>query len=211
MSVPKGKRSTSALQFYITAIDLRRELTLFLLRDFGIKDKVRTVENYARMKHMSEQDTGDFLNIVHKYNMSCSDANIITELISKYQMSLEDRLRFEQLVVAYNMNETAIDEFPKWYVERERNRLAYFAEQLHSNIVVAYSIYPTNMTEFDERRLYQDKAIANCFQLLQELQYLMRILPIDANKLMHFTDLVKQETALLKGWRKSDNKIKAKL
>lgn len=42
MSVLKNKRSVSSLEFYHNAIMLRREITMLLLRDFGIKDKVRS-------------------------------------------------------------------------------------------------------------------------------------------------------------------------
>ena len=40
MSVLKNKRSVSSMEFYHNAIMLRKEITLLLLRDFGIKDKV---------------------------------------------------------------------------------------------------------------------------------------------------------------------------
>lgn len=41
MSVPVGKRSLSDLEFYKNAIRLRADITDLLLRDFGVKDKVR--------------------------------------------------------------------------------------------------------------------------------------------------------------------------
>ncbi len=45
MSVPKGKRSLSDMQFYKNAINLRLRISEFLLRDFGIKPKVRSLQN----------------------------------------------------------------------------------------------------------------------------------------------------------------------
>lgn len=45
MSVLKNKRSVSSLEFYHNAITLRREITMLLLRDFGIKDKVRSIKS----------------------------------------------------------------------------------------------------------------------------------------------------------------------
>jgi hypothetical protein len=67
------------------------------------------------------------------------------------------------------------------------------------------------MAELTERRIYQDRAIGNCETLLQEMAYAMSILPNDANKYMGYVDMIQREIALLKGWRKSDNKLKAKL
>ena len=39
MSVLKNNRGTSELEFYHTAIKLRKEITQNLLRDFGVKDR----------------------------------------------------------------------------------------------------------------------------------------------------------------------------
>jgi hypothetical protein len=44
MSVLKNKRGLSKLEFYHTARQLREDLTNFLLRDFGVKDKVRKLK-----------------------------------------------------------------------------------------------------------------------------------------------------------------------
>ena len=44
MSVLKNKRGLSKLEFYHTARKLRRDITGLLLRDFGVKDKVRQVK-----------------------------------------------------------------------------------------------------------------------------------------------------------------------
>lgn len=39
MSVLKNNRGTSELEFYHTAIKLRKEITQNLLRDFGVKNR----------------------------------------------------------------------------------------------------------------------------------------------------------------------------
>ncbi|GAB6392491.1 MAG: hypothetical protein MdMp014T_1864 [Treponematales bacterium] len=44
MSVLKNRRGLSKLEFYHTARKLRREVTSLLLRDFGVRDKVRKVK-----------------------------------------------------------------------------------------------------------------------------------------------------------------------
>ena len=53
----------------------------------------------------------------------------------------------------------------------------------------------------------QNAAIGNCEQLLQEFQYIIEVLPVNANKYLRFVDMIEREIALLKGWRKSDNRI----
>ncbi|GHV57287.1 hypothetical protein AGMMS49579_22940 [Spirochaetia bacterium] len=41
MSVPKSKRKLSDMEYYHTAVKLQEDLTRYLLRDFGIRDKIR--------------------------------------------------------------------------------------------------------------------------------------------------------------------------
>jgi hypothetical protein len=45
MSVLKNRRGLSKLEFYHNARTLREEITNFLLRDFGVRDKIRKVKN----------------------------------------------------------------------------------------------------------------------------------------------------------------------
>ena len=76
--------------------------------------------------------------------------------------------------------------------------------ELFNNITMANSIYPINEHEVQLRRDCQTKAIANCEQVLQLLQYLIETLPVDANKLCAATEMIKKEIALLKNWRKAN-------
>lgn len=79
------------------------------------------------------------------------------------------------------------------------------------NITAANTIYATTKEELRIRRNYQNAAIINCQQLLQELQFCEDALPIKASKLLPFVETIGFEITLLKGWRKSDNKIAEKL
>jgi hypothetical protein len=78
---------------------------------------------------------------------------------------------------------------------------------LINNITYANSVYPTRELEYDQRRLYQNRAIANCYQMLQEMQYVISVLPVDAERYMNYVGMIDREIVLLKGWRKSDNRI----
>ena len=75
--------------------------------------------------------------------------------------------------------------------------------ELFNNITMANTIYAISEHEAQLRRDYQTKAIANCEQVLQLLQYMTDTLPIDVNKLRIPIDLIKKEIALLKAWRKA--------
>ena len=73
------------------------------------------------------------------------------------------------------------------------------------------SIYPINLHELEVRRDYQTAAIGACEKMLQELQYIIEVLPVDANKLLRYVDMIDKEVALLKGWRKANGKIAKRL
>lgn len=67
MSVPKYKRKESRLQVFVNATRLRRTITQWCLRDFGIKSRVRKVTNlFDAIKFLPE------------------DAQLVSELFNKY-------------------------------------------------------------------------------------------------------------------------------
>lgn len=173
MAVLKNQRALSALEFYNNAIKLRQEITLLLLRDFGIKDKVRSVKALSGTGHMEP----------------------------------EDEAKLHELMEKYHSIGTIIEEFPKWWIDKERESLMNICHDMIMNITQANTIYPMHESEFYDRRNYQNHAIGNCEQLLQEMQYIISVIPVDVQKYMRYVDMIEKEIALLKGWRKSDNKI----
>lgn len=66
MSVLKNKRSVSSLEFYHNAVSMRKEITSLLLRDFGVKNKVR--DTVFLTKNMSEEDAKLFKGLCEKYD-----------------------------------------------------------------------------------------------------------------------------------------------
>lgn len=67
MSVPKYKRKESKLQVFVNATRLRRTITQWCLRDFGIKSRVRKISNlFSAVKFLPE------------------DAELVEELFNKY-------------------------------------------------------------------------------------------------------------------------------
>ena len=75
MSVLKNKRSVSSLEFYHNAIMLRREITMLLLRDFGIKDKVRSVKSPYDLQelHKQRQVIRDEIGALEEELAKCED------------------------------------------------------------------------------------------------------------------------------------------
>lgn len=122
------------------------------------------------------------------------------------KMSEKDAEIFTALADKYNYN-SVIEEYPQWIITHCRTNILNLLHSLIMNITAANSIYPVTIPEYNQRRCLQDYAIGNCEQLLQEFQFVIDILPVNANRMMHFVGMIEKEIALLKGWRKSDNKI----
>ena len=165
------------MEFYHNAIMLRKEITLLLLRDFGIKDKVRSIKAPYGVQGMEP----------------------------------EDEKKFREIIAKYEMTAKIIEEYPAWLIDKMRSSMMNIMHNMVMNITQANTIYPVCESEFYDRRNFQNHAIGNCEQLLQEMQYIISIIPVDAQKYMRYVDMIEKEIALLKGWRKSDNKILKKI
>jgi len=78
-------------------------------------------------------------------------------------------------------------------------------DEMVDNITFANSIYPTNETELKERKKYQVRAIANCFQLQNYIVKLEKTIDsVTIKSLDKIIDLLCIELNLLKAWKKSD-------
>ncbi|MDR0374619.1 MAG: hypothetical protein LBH85_02730 [Treponema sp.] len=157
MSVLKSKRGLSRLEFYHNARKLRKDITNLLLRDFGVRDKVRKVKT----------EDGKTVSVIEGY--------------------------------------------PDWLIEKFRDSIIQILRNLMMNITAGNSVYPVNEAELQLRRQYQTAAIVNCEQLLQEMHYCEDILPVHVSKFLPYVDAIELEIKLLKGWRKSANKLDKKL
>lgn len=177
MGVPVGKRRLSEMMFFHNAIKLRKEITMMLLRNFGVKERARDFQLPRGTKILNDKDKEVLVSLLDKYNIG-------GDLLFTY---------------------------PQWLLSHFRESLLILLRDLMMNITCANSIYPVCIEELHERRLYQDKAICICECILQELNHLADVLPVDANKLIPFIDLTDNEVGLLKRWRKSDNKFLKKI
>jgi len=120
--------------------------------------------------------------------------------------SLEDRQIVEGIFDNYGIDGDFLDVYPSWLIDKFRSYVMDVLKDLMINITKANSIYATNIYECNVRRNYQNEAIADCFCLLEEFQYIISVVPVNAEKYMPYVELIDKEIALLKGWRKSDHK-----
>ena len=124
---------------------------------------------------------------VNTKRMAADDATIFMDLLDKYQLKIAG-------------------DYPEWLINKLRSNIWDILTNLMLNITKAYTIWARCKTEAEERRISQDRAVACCESLLKELELAAEVLPVDAEKYMRYVGMIDREIALLKGWRKSDNK-----
>ena len=99
----------------------------------------------------------------------------------------------------------------KVFLEIRCRTLEELTDKLLYHIKIANSIYPTCMTEWEERRTSIGKAIGVCFAILTHYHRIMMRLRIADNKYVDDISLISRMINSLKAWRKSGNKLKASL
>jgi hypothetical protein len=120
-------------------------------------------------------------------------------------MEESDRETLQAILLRYRI-EKIVEDYPEWMIQMFRKRVIGHLQYMMDSITQAYTIWATNISEANDRRLSQDHAISACEMLKQDMELLVDILPIKADKLIRYIDSINREIALLKGWRKSDNK-----
>lgn len=116
-----------------------------------------------------------------------------------------DKELFEMIAAKYGLTHI-VDDYPFWTIELFREKLIRLLDEMMENITAAYTIWATTKAEADLRRVSQDKAIAACESLKQTFELIIDVLPVKVDKLLPYIDAINREIALLKGWRKVDNK-----
>ena len=97
------------------------------------------------------------------------------------------------------------------FLDIRSRTLEDLTDKLLYYIKIANSIYPTCMTEWEERRVTIGKAIGICYATLTNYQRIMIRLRVPDNKYTMDVRNIMRMINSLKAWRKSDNKLKADL
>lgn len=108
-------------------------------------------------------------------------------------------------------NKERYEAFIEWFIPDEQKSILDLCRNMIHEIFLANEIFPQYLCECDERRLHQDLAIGYCENLIQELQYVITTLHVNIEKYETITKMIVHEQNLIKGWRKSDNKVRKKI
>ncbi len=103
------------------------------------------------------------------------------------------------------------ESFKRWFVDEEGRAVIDIMRDIQRHFSLGNSIFPSDtparLMEFLVRRYHMNRAIGLCFSLKQELNYVIRTLPVDINKFERFAVMLDKQIALLKGVRQADNRL----
>ncbi len=103
------------------------------------------------------------------------------------------------------------DAFNRWFIDKECDAVLEILRRIESEFTWGNSIFPSDTParnmEYCDRRRHIDNAIGQCYVLKQELQYIIRTLPVDLNKYTRFAEAIDTQISLYKGVRQADNRL----
>lgn len=111
-------------------------------------------------------------------------------------------------IKATNLFDTDL-ESTKWLIDFERNRIATMCASLVENIVKANNIYVYTDTDYEQKRAFQNLAIAEVYNLYEEFSHLVEVIPFEKlqRTFEKFIENCELELTLLKAWRKKTKKV----
>jgi dihydroneopterin aldolase len=136
--------------------------------------------------------------------------DMLIELLNR-NFGIKDLDHFVRVRYAYGKDD--VEDFVKYryLMNTLKTQIDKTASLLTNNLRAANSIYPTSMHEYDQRREFQNIGIANCNQLINQLQRAIKIFEVDINIYGKYINAIDREIDLIKKWRQRDNKIKSRL
>lgn len=128
------------------------------------------------------------------------DLNKINEVVEQNTKNIADeklREKAKKRIYQYFNNQ----------IERITNKVINTACEINEHLRIANTIFPTYMSEFEERRLELDRAMSCCNVLQDELQYAGECLYADLNKYTALVLEIQKEFNMIKKLRQTDNRF----
>ena len=130
------------------------------------------------------------------------------EKIEKFRKAHEHSEQCEEIVARRRKK---LENFKERFIDKEADVVLNMLRKIQTEYSTANSIYPSDtparLKEYIQRRLHMNLAISGCEVLIQELQYIGRVLPVDFNHYENLTDKIEVQKALFRGMRKADNRF----
>ena len=128
--------------------------------------------------------------------------------IERYREKHKSAVNVDEVVERYKRK---CEAFKAWFIPAEREAIENMLRTVSVEFTMANSIFPSEtaakVTEYCQRRKHLNEAIAMCYAIKQEIQYVIRSLPVDLNKYKAYDKAIKKQIALYKGIRRADNRF----
>ena len=125
---------------------------------------------------------------------------------SKIEEKINNRIKGldekEQIRIKENMYK-----FYRNQINRVSDNVIELATGISRHLRIANTIFPTYMSEFEERRIEMDRAMACCNALQDELQYVGECLYANLNRYMNLVLQIQKEFNMIKSLRQTDNRF----
>lgn len=93
MSVVYSKRGLSEMEFWKQLLKIEKLFIIFLLKDFGVKNRSREPEFYIKAYKMSDEDAEEFTKLCDSYGIAKITDNYPEWLIEKFRSDLLEILQ----------------------------------------------------------------------------------------------------------------------
>lgn len=121
---------------------------------------------------------------------------------------------FEYLNFDFGVDKEYINGEPNkiyWKYKDIREKVEDAMSDMLMSIIQARTIWITNLYEYNERRRYITRAIADCEYAIQEFQFAIRMKWVKPGKYENLIDLFTVQIQSLRNWKSSDNRLKERL
>ena len=103
------------------------------------------------------------------------------------------------------------ESFKTFFVDQEAIAILDLLRKISTEFNVGNAIYPADtpakLFEYIARRWHMSNAIGYCYALKDEIQYVIRTLPVDINRYIPFAEEIDKQILLFKGVRLADNRF----
>lgn len=129
--------------------------------------------------------------------------------IERYAHMHRNASNVDEVVARYREK---CERFQTKFIDREAIAVLDIMRKIESEFTAGNAINPVKdnpaqIMEYCMRRRHMDEAISQCDVLKQEIQYIIRVLPVNLNKYVRFSKAIDKQIALYKGVRQADNKF----
>jgi N-acetylglucosamine kinase-like BadF-type ATPase len=128
--------------------------------------------------------------------------------IEKFKEQHKSAANLDTIVARYKKK---CDSFNRWYINEECKAISDMLRKVSIEFSMANSIYPSQsaakVSEYCQRRCHLNESIAMCYAIKQEIQHVIRTLPVDLNRYKRYDNEINKQILLYKGVRKADNRF----